>query len=145
MKAANAAIRQNAKEGPEAQVAAARRAGASRRTSPRTLLQPDFCGRIGFPDYELTNNNANIRRMRERLAGIERAQATPETVREGKEARLEDCPAENRVRLFFPGKPGLELRVKLKANGFRWAPSLGCWQSYRNPRSLQIAAEIADA
>lgn len=142
MKAANAAIRKHAKAGPEAQVAALVALGHPEARA-RELLRPDFCGRIGFPDYELTNNNANIRRMKERLAGIERAQATPETVREGKAARLEDCPAENRVRLFFPGKPAVEVRERLKRNGFRWAPSLGCWQAYRNPRSLQVAAETA--
>jgi hypothetical protein len=143
MKTTNAAIRQHARAGPEAQVAALFALGHPEARA-RELLRPDFCGRIGFPDYALTNNNANIRRMKERLGAIEKAQAMPETVREGAAARLEDCPAENRVRLFFPGKPALAIRDKLKANGFRWAPSLGCWQAYRNPRSLQVAAEAAE-
>jgi len=143
MKAANAAIRAHAKAGPEAQIAALMAQGHPEARA-RELLRPDFCGRIGFPDYALTNNNANVRRMKERLAAIAKAQATPETVQEGKAARLEDCPADNRVRLFFPGKPGLAIRDSLKANGFRWTPSLGCWQAYRNPRSRQLAIEIAE-
>ncbi|HEV3256590.1 MAG TPA: hypothetical protein VG013_06915 [Gemmataceae bacterium] len=140
MKATNTAIRQHAK--PEAQVAALVALGHPEARA-RELLRPDFCGRIGFPGYALQNNNANIRRMNERLAGIENAQATPETVQEGKAARLEDCPAENRIRLLFPDKPALAVRDRLKANGFRWAPSLGCWQAYRNPHSLQVAADVA--
>jgi|GEM_PF-293155 len=144
MKAANAAIRKHAKTGQEAQVKALVDLGFEIRRACE-LLKPDFCGRIGFPGYELTNNNANIRRMKERVVGIEKAQATPDTVQEGKAARLEDCPAENRIRLFFPGKPGAEVRDRLKANGFRWAPSLGCWQAFRNPRALQTAAEVAEA
>lgn len=38
----------------------------------RELLKPDFAGRRGFPDYMLKNNNANIRRLKQRLAGIAR-------------------------------------------------------------------------
>lgn len=37
------------------------------------ILQPDFCGRVGYADYELTNNNANIRRMKQRLEQLEKA------------------------------------------------------------------------
>jgi hypothetical protein len=142
MKATNAAIRDHAKAGPEAQVAALVALGHPEARA-RELLRPDFCGRSSFPAYALQNNNANIRRMKERLAAVEKAQATPETVQEGAAARLEDCPADNRVRLFFPGKPAQPVRDQLKANGFRWAPSLGCWQGYRNPRSLEIAAAVA--
>jgi hypothetical protein len=142
MKASNAAIRQHGKAGPDAQVAALVALGHPEARA-RELLRPDFCGRIGFPAYALQNNNANIRRMKERLATVEKAQATPETVQEGAAARLEDCPAENRVRLFFPAKPAQAVRGRLSASGFRWTPSLGCWQAYRNPRSLQIAAEVA--
>ncbi len=32
-------------------------------TQARALLMPDFAGRIGFADYELTNNGASIRRI----------------------------------------------------------------------------------
>lgn len=50
-------------------------------TSPivaRKMLEPDFAGRIGFAAYELTNNGANIRRLKQRLAAIE-AKAGAET------------------------------------------------------------------
>ena len=142
MKAANAAIRKHAKAGPEAQVAALVALGLREGVAQR-LLEPDFAGRIGFADYELTNNNANIRRMKGRLTVVERNQATPETSTEGEHARLEDVPAENRVRLFFPGKPELAIREKLKARGFRWTPSSGCWSAYRNYESIRLAKEIA--
>lgn len=142
MKATNAAIRKNAKTGAQAQVAALLGLGFTELQAAE-LLKPDFCGRIGFADYQLTNNNANIRRMKERLEQITKAQATPATVIEGANARLEDDPPANRVRLFFPGKPAVEIRERLKGGGFRWARSIGAWQAYRNYRTLALAAEIA--
>lgn len=96
-----------------------------------------------YPPYAMTNNNGNIRRMKERLESISRAKVTEEKVTEGTNARIEDNAADNRIRLFFPGKPAAEVRTKLKGNGFRWTPSLGCWQAYRNYRTLEMAAEVA--
>lgn len=142
MKACNAAIRKHAKEGKEAQVKALFYLGID---EPRAykLLQPDFCGRIGFADFELTNNNANIRRMKQRLEGIERNHNTRDTEQAGDNATYHDCPAENRIRLFFPGKPDERVRSRLKSSGFRWTPTLGCWQAYRNPNTLEVARAVA--
>jgi hypothetical protein len=107
------------------------------------LSKPDCCGRIGFAAYQLTNNNANIKRMKGRLRIIERDQHSVDTQHVGENATLEDCPADNRIRLFFEGKPAEEIRTQLKKNGFRWTPSKGCWQSYRNRHSMETAKQIA--
>lgn len=142
MRASNAAIRKHKKAGPDAQVTALVALGHPEGRA-RRLLEPDCCGRIGFPDYALSNNNANIKRMKGRLSQVSRNQTAETTEHEGANARLEDCPAENRVRLFFPGKPSDDIRAKLKSKGFRWTPSLGCWQAYRNHWSIELAKEIA--
>lgn len=138
MKASNAAIRKHAKTGEAAQIAALVGLGHSVGVA-RQLLTPDFAGRIGFADYEMTNNNANIRRMKGRFAEIERNHAIPASQTQGEHASMEDCPAENRIRLFFQGKPSEEVRTRLKSAGFRWTPSLGCWQAYRHEHTKQIA------
>lgn len=111
------------------------------------LLKPDFAGRTGFADYQLSNNNANIRRMKQRVEQISVAQNTPATETQNDETGItvEDSPADNRVRIFFPGKPEADVRKRLKANGFRWAPSLECWQAYRNYRALELAKEFGGA
>lgn len=142
MRAANAAIRKHKKAGAEAQIRALVELGFNAAIAAK-LLEPDFCGRIGFADYQLTNNNANIRRMKERLQTVSRNQAQESTEAEGENARLEDSPADNRVRLYFPGKPSEAVRSDLKSSGFRWSPTIGAWQAYRNYRTLETAKRVA--
>lgn len=143
MKAANATIRKHKKAGPEAQIAALAAGHGFTRGQAIKLLEPDCCGRIGFADFELTNNGANIRRMQQRLENVKRAKAKPVSEAEGAAARLEDDPPANRVRLFFPGKPSEEVRSTLKRSGFRWSPTLGAWQAYRNWSSIALAKKVA--
>src|SRR3546814_3337990 len=70
MKAANAAIRKHRKAGPTAQIAALVELGFGQSAAP-ALIEPDCCGRLGFPDYALQNNHANILRSEERREGQE--------------------------------------------------------------------------
>jgi hypothetical protein len=92
------------------------------------------------PGWELTNLGARIRDVEQKIERLERDKATPEKVVESAGGvRLEDCPQDNRLRLFFPGKPDEATRTRLKGSGFRWAPSLGCWQAYRNTRAHLLA------
>jgi len=142
MRKANAAIRKAAKAGSEAQVAALISLEFSEGVA-RELIKPDFAGRVGFADYQLKNNGAEIRRLKSRLAEVERAKSEQPTELEGERARVEDCPADNRVRLRFPGKPPADVRQRLKRSGFRWAPSLGCWQAYRNHGAIEVAKREA--
>ncbi len=93
------------------------------------LLKPDFCGRIGFASYRLTNNNANIKRMKQRVAQLERASTakTKHHVFQGVCEVVENTE-ENRLQFIFDGKPSADVRQIMKSNGFRWAPSQGAWQ-----------------
>lgn len=93
-----------------------------------------------FVGWQLTNLGATIRDTQKKLEAAEARAATPEKIIETEGGiRIEDSPADNRIRLFFPGKPEVEIRTKLKSNGFRWAPSLGCWQAFRNWRAETFA------
>lgn len=139
---ANKAIRKYAKAGADAQIAALCDLGLKEPTA-RDLLAPDFAGRIGFADFALKNNNAEIRRIKDRIEKLTAAKATEDTTIEGEHARMEIAHGDNRVRLFFPGKPAREVIGRLKSHAFRWTPSLGCWQAYINTRSLDFARSEA--
>jgi hypothetical protein len=144
MRAVNAAIRRHAKAGSDAQIAAILEIAPDLGSVKAALmLQPDCLGRIGYADYELSNNSANIRRMKRRVELLSRHKTSPPLTRRGENGVLcEDCPADNRVRLFFPYKPDVTVRDRLKSNGFRWSPSLRCWQAYRNSRAFATAKQF---
>ena len=115
----------------------------------RELLKPDFVGRIGFPSYKLTNNNANIRRMKQRLGKLEKQR---EEFLAGESVEIEhngikiiDNVEDNRVQIFFDGKPDEETRKKLKSRGFRWARRVGAWQRQRSGVALREAKTIVGA
>lgn len=142
MKTANTIIRKHFKDKPQG-ATALQSAGFTEGQARRMMTEPDCFGGYGFASFELTNNGANIRRMKERLSGLEKAKVAPAVEVEGQNARLEDSPAENRIRIFFPGKPSAEIRSRLKSNGFRWSPTIGCWQAYRNYNAIECAKREA--
>jgi len=139
MKLVNATLRANKEKDKKVAALLALNIDPQRVAELTTLRH----GNIGFPAWQLTNNNANIRRMRERLAQLELAKATPTVERKGVAATLEDDPPANRVRLIFPGKPEESVRSRLKSAGFRWSPSIGAWQAYRNAHTLAVAQQVA--
>lgn len=142
MKLVNLTIRKNAKAGVTAQIVALMHLGYPTAVA-KELLKPDFCQRVGFPGFELTNNNARIRAMKARVTQITRLKSTPASEEGGPNAKLEIAPSDNRVRLWFAGKPSESVRADLKSHGFHWTPSLGCWQTYINYNSTLNARRIA--
>jgi hypothetical protein len=105
-------------------------------------FKPDWSGDKPIPSFRLTNNNANIRRLKERAQVVARKQSLEDTERKVNGIKIEECPSENRLRLFFPGKPAESVRSELKSHGFRWAPTLGCWQAYYNANARYYADQI---
>jgi hypothetical protein len=107
------------------------------------LFTQDFAGRVGFPNYVLTNNSANIRRLEKRLVAIQNTQHH-ETKEEqfATGVRLVDNVEANRVQIFFPEIPSELIRRELKRNGFHWSPTAGAWQRHRSNRAAYLAKLI---
>jgi Domain of unknown function (DUF3560) len=99
------------------------------------LLNPKWGGQ-GYQGFELSNNNANIRRLKQRLAGLEKSLMVAVEVGDTEENHPDyglvvvHARSINRLQLKFNGKPSQEIRNLLKSNGFRWAPSEGSWQRF---------------
>jgi hypothetical protein len=134
MRAANAAIRSGG------DVVGALVALGFREDQARKLLERDFGGRVGFPDYALRNAAGEAARVERRIKELERRATTaaPAEVVIG-DARISE--AENRVRITFPEVPPEALRRALKGRGFRWAPSVGAWQRQASPGAWHAAKE----
>lgn len=83
-----------------------------------------------YPSYALTNNNANIKRMRERLETLKREKASEgcEYDTAGLDLTVEENREIMRLQVFFEGKPSEGVRNLLKAAAFKWAPSQNAWQ-----------------
>lgn len=134
MKKANAIIR---KALPDTETVAALKVLGISDTNAYKLLQPDYMGRKGFQDFYLKNNSANIRRMKERIAELEREEERRVTIQDDQEeevngVRVVENTDINRIQLKFPGKPEAGIRDRLKASGFRWSPTEGAWQRQLN-------------
>lgn len=144
MKQANAALRRAVKTADPA--AFLKEAGYSERRV-NEMLTPNYMGKtVAFPSYMLSNNSANIRRLKARLTELQ-AMAEQENI----ERDIETADgivtyAENteaaRVQFLFPGKPSAEIRQILKRNGFRWAPSQSAWQRQLTSNGKDAAARV---
>lgn len=124
MKAANKAIRLKDTEAGDDKL---RELGYSEEAIKK-LREPDFCGRVGYPSYELTNNNANIHRVEGRLKSLKAAKDRGTSEQEYKTFKVVENTEAMRYQIIFDGKPDEVIRTLLKSNGFKWSPSQGVWQ-----------------
>ena len=108
----------------------------------KDLLTPDYRGRRGYASFSLTNNLATIKSTQARLDRLTREQNTETKEYEIGGIKVEENYADNRIRLYFNGKPSEEVRTKLKKNGFKWSPRAGAWQNYINRNSLEFVKTL---
>lgn len=98
--------------------------------------------KLPYPSYTLTNNGAEIRRIKKR---IEELQAAKENGYVGWEfeggavvPNTENC----RLQIFFDEKPDEKKRTTLKSRGFHWSPSENAWQRLLNGNAIYAASRI---
>lgn len=114
----------------------------------RELLVPKY-GKVGFASYELTNNNANIRRMKQRIESLRTENEQRETLPGEYEIngfRVVENHDDNRLQIFFGGDPGVEMRKRLKSRGFRWARTWDGkpWQRQLNNNARYAARQVLE-
>lgn len=83
---------------------------------------------VPYLPYLLSNNNANIKRTRERLESLKKVKEAGSQETECEFCKVVENTEIMRLQLIFDGKPEAEVREILKKNGFKWAPSQSAWQ-----------------
>ena len=92
-----------------------------------------------FESYQLSNNNAEIHRLKDRITALTRRKELGYVGWEFDGGRVEANTADNRLQIFFDEKPDKEIREELKGNGFRYAPSAEAWQRQLNDNAIYAA------
>ena len=139
MKAANAAIRMKDTEKGDAKLDEL----GYTPEEIKQLREPNFCGRVGYPSFELSNNNANIKRIRDRITALEKRQTEPAPEGWNFDGGSVVVNTEaNRLQILFDDKPDADLRGELKGEGFRWAPSQGAWQRQLTDNAFRAIKRI---
>lgn len=95
-----------------------------------------------FQSWELSNNNAEIRRIRQRIESLTRANEVAYVGWEFDGGHVEANRDQGCLQVFFDVKPEADARQQLKENGFRWAPSVGVWQRLLNDNAYCASDRI---
>ena len=95
-----------------------------------------------FESYELSNNNQEIHRIRDRIQALTRRAELGYVGWEFDGGHVEANQPDNRLQIFFDEKPDADTREILKGNGFRWSPKAGAWQRQLNDNAIYAADQI---
>lgn len=96
-----------------------------------------------YPSWALSNNNAEIRRIKGRIAELTKKQETAYAGWEFDGGTVEANREDNRLQIFFEEKPDEKTRETLKENGFRWSPKAGAWQRQLNDNAIYVADRLS--
>jgi len=88
---------------------------------------PDYCGRIGYASYQLSNNLGTIKAIERRIAELQAAQSYTFADVEGDGWKCTLDKEDNRFVFEFDGIPPEETRNLLKKNAFKWSRYRKAW------------------
>jgi hypothetical protein len=115
-----------------------------------SLMNPRWHYAECYQGFELSNNNANINRLKKRLEQLQKdliesvELGDTEQTYEQHGIIVVHARSINRLQLKFNGKPSDQVRSILKSNGFRWAPSEMAWQRFLKNSDYALATVIKE-
>lgn len=96
-----------------------------------------------FQSFSLSNNSAEIRRVKARIEELKKKAETEYTGWKFNGGHVEANKEANRLQVFFDEKPEESIRDLLKSHAFRWAPSAGAWQRQLTDNAIWSAKHMA--
>lgn len=111
------------------------------------LRGPDFAGRVGFPSYMLSNNNANIRNVKQRIEQLRNrpTETTEKSYDIGVDVQIVHNTEINRVQIIFPdGNPGKEICGICKKHAFHYSGRNKAWQRQLNNNGIWYANKVIE-
>lgn len=142
MKAANRICRKKSLTDDEKVAQLVMLDGITAKTA-RKLLEP-YMGQVGFPAFELTNNNAKIRRIQQRIAAVSRLQNAQEIEYACAEFDVSEDAADNRIRIEFQSKPSRKVCDWLNSHAWHWSRYHSAWQRKITTNARRNAQEFID-
>lgn len=109
---------------------ALREAGVHETTVAAVETTMTRCTWLKVP-FDTANLGARIRETKKRIEALEARALEPELPPIACAAfRLEEAKDEDRIRIYFGERIHKDHVAYMKSRGFRWTPSLGCWQRH---------------
>ena len=96
-----------------------------------------------YASFQLSNHNANIRRLKQRLETLTVHQSMNYPEWEFSGGKMVANKEVNRLQIVFDEKPEETTRSELKKNGFRWSPKMKVWQRQLNQNAYRAANHIS--
>ena len=109
---------------------AAEKADAEIKANPPMWQAP-------YPHYCLSNGNAEMKRLRDRIETIQRQQAAGDAQHVYNGFTVEQSAADGRINITFDAKPDAPARDVLKSNGFHWSPRAQVWTRQLTDNALR--------
>ena len=95
-----------------------------------------------YPTWALSNNSAEIRRVKERIKSLSQQREIGYVGWEFEGGKVEANAEANRLQILFEKKPDAATREELKSNGFRWSPKAEAWQRQLTDNAYRSADYI---
>jgi|19_taG_2_1085344.scaffolds.fasta_scaffold02417_9 hypothetical protein len=107
-----------------------------------SLLVPNCFGNLGYASFEITNNNAKIKRLKQNVIIAERRESAAGTFEPIEFAGGSVDIQNDRVIIKHDEKPSREVISGIKAKGFKWSRNYGCWCRKHTDQALIDAKNL---
>lgn len=148
MKLANSIIRSK----KDVTVRLIKEAGMSGASAVK-IQEPDYAGRVGYATYQLTNNNASIKRLQERVKMLQKKVEGAKAAESGVEEKytfdggiIKVNYDEDRVQILLDSvRADRAMYQKFRKNGYVFSPTNKAFQRKITPQAIRNAVQLMDA